>query len=432
MSCIGMRIVPLVTMVMISAYLSHGGELSVQSSPPDLMTMQNGAAVGSPEDWTAHRAPELRELIQRYEYGRFPSKPAEYGFKLLREDVRAFEGKATLKEIEVRCTAPNVRVHLLLVVPNARTAPAPCFLGINFYGNHTVVADQAVELPLGWMPSEMGAVNHRATEAGRGLEVAAWAIEQSIDRGYAVATFYHGDIIPDELGLAREKLAQFRPAGVAVDASDAPATIACWAWGFSRMLDYLVTDPDIDAGRVAAVGHSRNGKTALLAAAMDERIALVIPSQSGCGGAGPCRDIGEDWAARETVKQITDRFPHWFCSAFAEFGEAPERLPFDQHALIALCAPRPVLLSNAKEDRWANPAGQFAMLKAAGKVYQLASGETLEPLEMPKTNQLVDGRLGYFIRPGQHAMTTADWKVWLDYADRWLDAKPHGKAASVH
>jgi hypothetical protein len=160
---------------------------------------------------------------------------------------------------------------------------------------------------------------------------------------------------------------------------------------------------------------------------MDERVALAIPSQAGCGGTAPCRVVPElaelknnNRPTAETVAVINKSFPHWFCGNFKQFNAAPEKLPFDQHALIALCAPRPVLLSNATEDLWANPAGQFDMLRAADPVYQLVAGSGCEAQKMPEVGTLLDSRLGYYIRAGKHSMTSGDWKVWLDYADKWL------------
>ncbi|MEO6181750.1 MAG: acetylxylan esterase, partial [Verrucomicrobiota bacterium] len=161
------------------------------------------------------------------------------------------------------------------------------------------------------------------------------------------------------------------------------------------------------------VGHSRLGKAAILAGAFDERIALVIPLQAGCGGTSPARGkVGE------SVKRINTSFPHWFSGEFKKFNDEPERLPFDQHGLIALCAPRPVLLSNAVEDSWANPEGQFEILKAADKVYQLVGVEGIASEKMPEVGQLMDSKLGYYIRPGKHSMTKDDWKIFLDFADK--------------
>src|SRR5262249_47189431 len=155
-----------------------------------------------------------------------------------------------------------------------------------------------------------------------------------------------------------------------------------------------VTDKDIDKARIAAVGHSRLGKTALLAAALDERIALAIPHQAGCGGTAPSRGT-----VGEAVKQIQDHLPHWFDATFKEFNDRPDRLPFDQNCLAALVAPRPLLFSNAVEDTWANPAGQFEVLKATDPVYRFLGAGGLEAKEVPPVGTLSAGTLGYYIRP---------------------------------
>ncbi len=401
-------------------------KLPAHPTLPDPLISFDGARITTKQDWTGKRAPELRALFQHYMYGQQPPEFRVEG-KILRTDPAAFGGKATLKEVAVNVGRGDP-VHLMIVVPNKRQKPAPCFLGLNFSGNYGLVADPLVQMPDGWMLDKYaGAPGNRAGEPARGKQVDAWAIEQSIDRGYAVASFFSGDVVSDKVELALEQMKTFRPPGMAADAPDAPATIMIWAWAFSRMVDYLVTDKDIDPRRIAVVGHSRNGKTALLAAAFDERIAMVIPSQAGCGGTAPSRVAPELAALQsngrpsaETVAVINKAFPHWFCGHFKPFGEAPEKLPFDQHALIALCAPRPVLVSCAVEDVWSNPPGQFEMLKAADPVYRLMAGDGLGATTPPETGRLLDSRLGYFIRPGKHSMTGEDWKVWLDYADKWL------------
>jgi len=413
---------------MIAADFPDPAQLPAEPQLPDLLLLRDGQRVTTKEAWLAQRAPELRALVQHYEYGVMPPKPEKLEARVLRVDKEALGGKATLKEIDVRTTKPDAQVHLMVVVPNARQKPVPCFLGLNFAGNYALLNDPVIQMPKGWVPERYsGAPANRAGEAGRGKQIDTWALEQSIDRGYAVATFYNGDVISDKAEIAREQLKGFVPTGKSAEDNDAPATIAAWAWGFSRMIDHLVTDPDIDAKRIAVVGHSRNGKTALLAAAMDERIALAIPTQAGCGGTAPCRvapALAESKAnnrpTAETVAVINKSFPHWFCGNFKQFNDAPERLPFDQHALMALCAPRPLLISNATEDLWANPAGQFDMVRAADPVYQLVAGSGCAAKTMPEIGTLVDSKLGYYIRTGPHSMTSSDWKVWLDYADKWL------------
>jgi hypothetical protein len=275
-------------------------------------------------------------------------------------------------------------------------------------------------MPQGWTRT-------KPAEELRGKEKDTWAIEQSIDRGYAVASFHYGEVVPDDAALAEPVLRKFNEnSGPERGPADTGA-ISAWAWSCTNMLDYLATVPEIDAHRVAVVGHSRLGKTALLAAAMDERFAMAIPSQAGCGGSAPDRAAAElaklnanGRPTAETLPVINKAFPHWFCGNFKEFNTAIEKLPFDQHELIALCAPRPVLLSNAEEDLWANPSGQFAMLQAAAPVYALFGEKPVLPAERPAMGVLLNERLGYFIRPGKHSMTTLDWKNWLDYADQWL------------
>jgi len=276
-------------------------------------------------------------------------------------------------------------------------------------------------LPDVWMYNGPGVKNSRATEAGRGKQANVWALEQAIERGYAVATFYNGDIDPDQNEVRGGIQAYLRKKGREPGPHDW-GTIALWAWGIQRAVDYLVTNQKIDKDRIAVVGHSRLGKTALLAAAFDERIALAVPLQAGCGGTAPSRGkVGE------SVKKINDHFPHWFNGTFKEFNTQPDRLPFDQHCLVALVAPRPVLFANAVEDTWANPEGQFEVVKAADPVYRFLGVEGLRAERMPEVGKLLNSRLGYFIRPGKHSMTKSDWRVFLDFADKHLGKPGNAK-----
>lgn len=389
---------------------------------PDVLTRLDGQRVATAADWEKLRKPELKALFQHHMYGVLPPRPT-IAATVDREDATLFAGRATLREISLRYGGPGFApIHLLLVTPNRRSGPAPVVLGLNFCGNHTVLNDRNVALPDRWMPDFCeGCTNHAATDAGRGSAAGGWDIETSIGRGYAIATFYTGDIEPDGAGAPGGLRGRYPTPEQAAKGPQAWGTIAAWAWGLHRAVDYLHTDPIIDTNRIAVFGHSRNGKTVLLAGALDERIDLVLCHQAGCGGSAPSRGkVGE------SVKQINDRFPHWFAEAFRAFNDAPQRLPFDQHALIALCAPRPVLLSNAEEDSWANPDGQFEMLRAADPVYRLLGVQGLGETLRPPTGRLLDSRLGYFIRPGKHSTTALDWKAFLDFADHHFK-RPRGK-----
>jgi hypothetical protein len=401
--------------------LPPAAELPEQAALPDPLMMFSGQRVSTPEAWRQSRRPELKALFEYYMYGRAPAPPDNLRAKTEQTDPNYFGGKATKKEVTISFGPPGTpEIHLLVVVPNRPKQRAAVFVGTNFHGNHTLVDDPRVALPTAWMPDRTpGAVDHRATDAGRGTEIDVWNLERSIDRGYAVATFYCGDVDPDKPDFSDGVHPHYYQPGQTEPGPHEWGTIAAWAWGISRAVDYLVTDSDVDPTRIAVVGHSRLGKTALLAAAMDERIAMAIPLQAGCGGTAPSRG-----SVGESVKQINDRFPHWFCATFKDFNEQVQRLPFDQHSLVALVAPRPVLLANAVEDEWANPAGQFDVLKAADPVYRLLGVEGLGDAEsMPEPKKLVGQRLGYFIRPSKHSMTLTDWQAFWDFADKHFGAK---------
>lgn len=419
MASITLRLGALLMTLAVTGAASSGdfpdpAKLPLKQDLPDPLVMFNGAKVTSKEQWQKDRRPELKKLYEHYMFGHAPAAPRVNG-NVERTDTKALNGKATLKEITLTFAGidgPKIRV--LLVVPNKRNGPAPVFVGINFAGNHAALDDPKIQLNPNWIPGNYkGVKDNKATDASRGSQKEVWNIEDAIDRGYAVALFYAGDIDADRKDV-REGIQKHFP-------NADWSTIHAWAWGFSRVIDYLVTLPEIDASRIIVVGHSRMGKTALLAGAFDERIALVIPHQAGCGGSAPSRAIGNKGA--ESVERINTSFSHWFNQRFKEFNKEPERLPFDQHCLIAMCAPRPVLLSNAVEDKWANPDGQFQLLVAADPVYKLLGSKGIASKTMPEVGKLMDSPLGYYIRDGKHSMTREDWRVFLDFADRNLKAR---------
>lgn len=395
-------------------------ELKANPDLPDPLIMFDGKKVVSREQWTKDRRPELTRLFQHYMYGVLPPAPKTIEAEVSRIDPNYFGGKATKKEVTISFGPPGTpKIGLLVVTPNKPTGPKPVFLGINFCGNHMLLDDPNIALPTAWMRDSCpGCRDNRATDAGRGAQKDVWAVEQTIDHGYALACFYYGDVDPDRNDFTDGIHPFYAAPGQTGRGAQGWGSIAAWAFGVMRAVDYLVGEREFDKSRIAVVGHSRLGKTALLAAALDERIALAIPHQAGCGGTAPSRhDVGEK------VRDINKSFPHWFCDEFKNFNEQVDRLPFDQNCLVALCAPRPVLLSNAQEDTWADPDGQFRVLQGADAAYRLLGSKGLDGKTMPESEKLLDTPLGYYIRPGKHSMTVADWKVFIAFADKHFGVK---------
>ena len=409
-------------------------QLPARAGLPDPLIMLDGTPVTSARQWTRQRRPELQALFQHYMYGELPPKPGKLDFKSEVVDKKFLNGAATLKLVTITIPGSvSPKIDLLVITPNA-VKQAPVFLALNFCGNHAIHADPRIPLAQSFFGNGcQGCTTGQPTDAARGAQAADWPLEQIIARGYALATFANADVDSDRANVSDGVyawLAKERTGSATNSLTKDRGCIAGWAWGFQRCVDYLVTDRTIDPKRIAAVGHSRNGKTALLAAAFDERIALAIPHQAGCGGTAPSRGSASARALQangrpysETTAVINKAFPHWFNAEFKKFNDAPEKLPFDQHELVALMAPRPVLLSNATGDQWADPSGQFTVLQAAEPVYRLLKAGGCDATVMPPEGQLVASKLGYYIRPGKHAMLAADWLVFMQFADQQFSLK---------
>lgn len=398
---------------------------------PDPLLRSNGKPVTRANQWNRARRGEVLRLFEDHVYGRSPRRPRGVNFEVGPSEPHAFDGLATRKEIRVFPTGDRQgrAINLLMYVPNEPVKPVPAFLTLNFQGNHSVHSDPGITLSTNWMRGRYaGVTNNRATEASRGSAASRFPIETILRRGYALVTFYYGDIEPDHPEGWKEGVR----AALSKDGAETQwqpedwGAIAAWAWGLSRALDYLERDAHIDARRVAVIGHSRQGKASLWAGATDTRFAMIIANQSGCGGAALSRR-----RFGETVERINTAFPHWFCGNFKGYNGREDDLPVDQHQLIALMAPRPVYIASAEEDLWADPRGEFLAAKHAEPVYALFGKSGLGVAEPPPLNTPVGECIGYHIRSGKHDLTSYDWEQYLNFADRHFKGGMRSHRAST-
>jgi hypothetical protein len=265
-----------------------------------------------------------------------------------------------------------------------------------------------------WVPNDedAGVTDHATNDAMRGTYKRRWDLDQIISRGYGLATVYTGDIDPDDCDDPHQNGVHALYPDDDTPADSRWSTIGAWSWGLSRALDYLEQDEHVDHKKIAVMGHSRLGKTALWAGVQDKRFALMISNNSGCGGAALSRRC-----VGETIGVITQRFPHWFCKAFNNYSNNEPALPVDQHMLIALAAPRPVYIASAEEDLWADPRGEFLSAYHAGPVYDLFGLERIPSDTMPAVHRPIMTSIGYHIRKGRHNVTPFDWTCFIDFAD---------------
>ncbi|GGW47544.1 acetylxylan esterase [Arenibacter certesii] len=382
---------------------------------PNPLTTFKGETISTNTAWEKSRRPELHAFFRENVYGRVPENLKIDSYNILEQDHNALNGKAKRTQVELTFTKNNKELSftILLYLPK-HVKNTAVFLGYNFYGNHTITEDESVIISTAWTDNnkEFGIENNTLTAASRGKRTNRWAIDKIIDAGYGLATIYYGEVDPDKNDfsdgihhlLYGENQNQPKP--------DEWGSIAAWAWGLSKAMDYFETNPEIEATKVIAFGHSRLGKAALWAGANDQRFAGVISNNSGCGGAAMSkRKYGE------TLAVINQRFPHWFCTNFKQYNNNEEALVVDQHQLLALIAPRPLYVASAEEDRWADPRGEFLSAKYASSVYELYGKKGIGDMEMPSTNLPIHNTVAYHIRTGKHDVTDYDWEQYIKWAN---------------
>ena len=380
---------------------------------PDPLLCLDGTRVTTVEQWERHRRPELVSMLTTYMYGCAPQPDNGFRWEVIRTDSTFRDGRAVRRDVILHLTSEGPDVPLCIVVPNSKVQKTttnvgaslasdgghPVFFGLSFFDNDSI-----------WFSPRAGF---------------SWQPDTLLAHGYGLVTFRYTDA---ELDKASDHFRSsilhkhFYQKGQQSPMPDEWAAIGCWAWTVSCAMDYLETDALVDARRVALVGHSRLGKAVLWAGAIDTRFRVVIPVNSGCCGAALSRRC-----FGETVECVNEFSYQWFCGNFRQFSHRESEMPFDQHEVIALIAPRPVYIASAEDDRWADPRGEFLGAKGAEPVYHLygllgiVADDGQAQTDMPAVDvPATEGTIGYHIRRGPHAVLPFDWQQFIRFADRYL------------
>ena len=358
---------------------------------PDPLQFDDGREVRNARQWEKKRRPQVLEVFAQEMYGHMPARPEGLHFSTISEET-VYAGLGLRKVVRIYLDADQTHwFDVLIHLPKDAAGPVPMFVGLNFKGNDATLDERA---------------DFR------------WPYELVLKAGMGVATAWRDSIEPDGKD---SKIAEAedvcRDGGVRswYNKDGDWGAISAWAWGLSRIVDYLETDEAYDTDRLAVIGHSRLGKTALWAGANDLRFDMVISNDSGCCGAAISRrKFGETFAVIDTS------FPHWFTREFDKYKGREEIFPADQHWLIALAAPRPVYVASATEDLWADPKGEWLAAKAAEPVYALFGMQGLDDgMPAPDVSD-GDGRIGYHIRRGTHNILAFDWQQYISFMNRHL------------
>jgi hypothetical protein len=380
-------------------------------SLPDPMTLANGKPVRDAKTWWTKRRPEIVALFETQQYGRAPVRPAAESFEITDKGTPALSGKALRRQVTISFSKDPAwpQIHLVIYLPAAASnKPVPVLLSIGFSAVSSAVEDPGLPVGEVWDPK-----TNTKISADKARSFGHLNVEPFLDAGIGVASFYYGDLDPDyPEGFSNGIRARYMRPGQTERAADDWGSIAAWAWGMSRVQDYFETDKQIDAKRVAIHGVSRLGKTVMWAGAHDQRFAAVIASCSGEGGAALSRrNYGE------TIAHLTapSRYPYQFAPNYVMWAGFPDKAPVDANLLIALIAPRPLLLQTGDTDNWSDPKGEFLAAVAAGPVYKLLGKDGLDTDVWPAAKQPILHDLGYFMHDGGHGMVPADWDVYLNF-----------------
>jgi hypothetical protein len=381
---------------------------------PDPLLLANGKPVKDPKTWYEKRRPEIVRLFEDNQYGRTPARPPAMKFDAFDPGTPALDGKALRRQVTIYFNGDKSgpKADLLLYLPAAARGKVPVLLNIGFSANSNTVDDPGVK------PGEIWNREKKRVPAAAGRAFGRLNVTKFLDAGFGVATIYYGDVDPDFAGGVPNGVRSLylKPGRTEPEPNEWGA-IGAWAWGLSRAMDYLETDKGVDAKRVAITGVSRLGKTVMWAGAHDTRFALVIASCSGEGGAALSRrNYGE------TIAHLTapTRYPYQFAANYGKFAENVSQFPVDAHMLVALIAPRPLLLQTGSTDKWSDPHGEFLAAVAAGPVYRLLGKQDLGVQDMPPAGQPILNTLGFLMHNGGHGTIPSDWDVFLEFMKKHL------------
>ena len=324
---------------------------------------------------------QIIDTILREEYGYLPARPYNVSAKLERNDPRFCAGKAPLQTFSLTCRAEwgEFSFPVYYVAPKNKT-DIPCFIHINFRN----------AIPDRYQPTE-----------------------ELIDCGYATLSFCYKDVTSDDGNFTNGLAGAVYPNGKRA-ASDC-GKIGLWAWAAMAVMDFAQTLPELNKDKICIVGHSRLGKTALLAGALDERFYCAFSNDSGCSGAALARNN-----TGETVKKIVDAFPYWFCENYYKYSDNESALPFDQHWLIAANIPHKVYVASAANDSWSCPKNEYLSCVAADEYYRAnGMGGFVHPESLPEIGDIFhDGDIAYHMRDGLHFLSREDWHRYIEFLDK--------------
>jgi hypothetical protein len=374
---------------------------------PELLISAEGNTISSADDWINVRRPQILSLFGNLVYGQVPhpENPVITDITMQGVNKDFMEGKGTRKEILISFSNEKgtAEMTILVFVPNKASKPVPAFMFLTNDHPKSVKVEVDPNFP------------NRLRNG--------WPIGEILDRGYAFISVYQNDLIGlTEVDYSRgiQELrgiqSLFFKDGQSFPKANEWGVLAIWGWGAMRALDYLETDEDVDHKKVALMGHSKNGKATLWAAAQDERFAMAISAQSGCAGAALFRR-----RYGETLAKMVTRIPYWLCLNAWKFVNMEDDLPVDQHMLLALIAPRPVYVASGIEDTWADPRGEYLSAYHASKVYRLLGKSGLTSEDSPPIGEaIIESNVGYHIRAGGHSVEMYDWQRFLEFADYHL------------